>query len=678
MNIVIKEKLYNYFVRKNGRVWYEYERYVREHMEEHKAHRFRHLIILLKLNWFYRVKKGNTPYLYWDVPLDPNENNQNHFVQQSANAKCTIGDISESRKYPCALPVHLAKQFGKYDYIVINLFDVLLYLGLNEKSIFFEIIGKKLGIKNFAAIRGKTEEELANSNRMKYGVSSFSLFDIYDAMKKYINIDVSVCVECELRLLEQLTRINPYMKSIYDMISYNNGNIILVGDTVYSSDDIEKILNINGIHVYKDILVSNECKKGETKEDFFKNLNNSLETTNILLIDFDKDNIDCAEKCGWDIWKYQNAVEIDDTFKIDGMTKIIKDIYMSINSQHMYCGNFAHSITYEIGYSYYGLLMAGAIPWILEETNKYEIDRLFIVEESNDVIQRCFQVFEERMDIDAAPLYITEELAVKVLSITDSTFIYSYFIMKYINYEKDIAFYIDKMGLSEMSGMLENYGLKLSDKIYRGSVLYGTFMEFIEDNLETIQKIYKKDLSGLSLYLKSLNLRQQKIGILDVVGNGYIALALDRILNDSLHAECTLIEFSLISGKEYDFNNEMQKVYINLERMTYSETSNLRTVFFENRTRNILGNSSPVFKEIRAENEESSDFSFIYGDVYPWKYNSISLCHQGIIDFVTEFYWVSYKNQICEYVMPEDVVKVLEKLYSNLQHIKKYISVIRG
>lgn len=69
----LKDKIYSSLVKKNGRVWYEYERYVREHMVEHKTHRLRHIIILLKLNWFYRVKKGNTPYLYWDTPLDPED-----------------------------------------------------------------------------------------------------------------------------------------------------------------------------------------------------------------------------------------------------------------------------------------------------------------------------------------------------------------------------------------------------------------------------------------------------------------------------------------------------------------------------------------------------------------------------------------------------------------------------
>ena len=62
----IKDKLYDYFVRKNERVRYEYERYVIEHIEEHKRHRIRHIILLLKLNWFYRVLHKDASYIYWD------------------------------------------------------------------------------------------------------------------------------------------------------------------------------------------------------------------------------------------------------------------------------------------------------------------------------------------------------------------------------------------------------------------------------------------------------------------------------------------------------------------------------------------------------------------------------------------------------------------------------------
>ena len=131
---MIKDKLYNFFVRKNGRVWYEYERYVREHLQEHYLHRFRHFKLLIKLNWFYRVKKENTPYLYWDEPLAPKENALKSITYNNnelTNSKWTCNTFweSESKSYSSWKEVHLVKRFLEYEYVVFDIFDTLIYLG---------------------------------------------------------------------------------------------------------------------------------------------------------------------------------------------------------------------------------------------------------------------------------------------------------------------------------------------------------------------------------------------------------------------------------------------------------------------------------------------------------------------------------------------------------------------
>lgn len=63
----LKDRVYNICVRKNENVRYEYERYVQEHMEEHRLQRWKHIRLLIQLNWFYRVKKATSPYIYFDT-----------------------------------------------------------------------------------------------------------------------------------------------------------------------------------------------------------------------------------------------------------------------------------------------------------------------------------------------------------------------------------------------------------------------------------------------------------------------------------------------------------------------------------------------------------------------------------------------------------------------------------
>lgn len=64
--IRIKDKIYNFLVRRNENVRYEYERYVQEHLVEHLESRRKHWKILWKLNWHYRVQKRTEPLIYCD------------------------------------------------------------------------------------------------------------------------------------------------------------------------------------------------------------------------------------------------------------------------------------------------------------------------------------------------------------------------------------------------------------------------------------------------------------------------------------------------------------------------------------------------------------------------------------------------------------------------------------
>ena len=59
--------LYDFFVNKNENVKYEYERYVKENLEEHYTNRIKQWKILLHLNWHYRVKQKTYPLIYWDL-----------------------------------------------------------------------------------------------------------------------------------------------------------------------------------------------------------------------------------------------------------------------------------------------------------------------------------------------------------------------------------------------------------------------------------------------------------------------------------------------------------------------------------------------------------------------------------------------------------------------------------
>ena len=690
--------------RKNGRVWYEYERYVRENIDEHKHHRFKHLIILFKLNWFYRIKKGNTPYLYWDVPLDPvlpsnikanndeqnvnsikNLNVNNAMNRKIENTQKIVGQIPirktycESQKIPTSLAVHLAKSFAKYDYIVLNVFDTLIYSYFNNKENLYDLLGQELGIPMFGYIRKKAEEEVLGNAKINGLSNNINIWDVYKEVERYVDIDRAQGVEAEINLLVNLSKANPYIKSIYDMVSYKASNIILVEDTIYTKEQVEKILIKNGIVGYQKLYLSNEYSKSISDKTMFEMLCDELEPQNVLYIDANRKRQQSVECLGWDIWEYREIRDFGNTFKIDGMSEFMSDIYSSIVAQRMYCGHFIHSIQYEVGFIYYGIFVVGYLEWVKAQVKKHAIDNVLFLEETGELLNKCYAQINSEREKNDNILWATEDFAVKILADKYPIFFYEHFIKRYISVSKPVSFYMEKMGLLELSNKLKNYGLTLSDPISRDSMFYGAFIDFIEDNFEEIKASCTREKEALCKYLATLNLKTNgHIAIVDVTGKGYMALALELILNEELKMNCKVKEFSAfqtIKAEDYLYNNVVYS-YINAENIRIGDVRIIDNEVIRSRTNNILTNIAPIFRRLTIN--ENGEIEFVYEGVYPWKYDNMRASQQGIVEFVNEYIGVFKKCNVSYNILPEDALRVLNHLFKKGDYVAKAFTIIRS
>lgn len=679
----LKEKLYNFFVRKNGRVCYEYERYVREHMEEHRLHRLKHLRVLIKLNWFYRVKKGNTPYLYWDVPLDPalvhcvkeNKDVKSHNIDKKipdAPAYC------ESRRKPYPLTVHLAKAYVKYDYVIFNVFDTLIYTCFNNKKNFYDLIGQKLGVPMFGKIRAKVEEEVLSSAKINGNRNNVTIEDIYKAIEKYTKIDVAKGIETELSLLESISRVNPYMKSMYDMVSYKSDRVFLVEDSYYTSWQLGDILKKNGITGYQELIVSSEVGKSILDKTMLDMLDSRFKTKNILYVDSNVQGQRNAKAIGWDIWEYEDVKEFGKLFRFDGMSEFTGDLYSSIIAQHMYCGQYSHSLQYEVGFLYYGIFIAGYMDWIANQIKKYNVETMFFLEETGDLLKKCFEIRQKDNKTNRDILWMTEDFAVKILIDKYPIFFYEHFIKRYIGSNQPISFYLEKMGILDMAGELSHYGLSASGVISRDNISYGAFIDFIEDNFEIIKEKYEGEKSAFCKYLKSINITGENIAVIDISGKGYIALALERILNEELNLKCKVREmtaFQTIETGDFIYNKFVE-AYISASNIRQGDMKLIGNELLRNRTINILTNIAPVLEKITLD--KNGQFEFVYGEVYPWKYQNLKYSQQGILDFLSEYTDIFDACEPVLDVSAEDVLQVLNHLFVRTDYVTKAFTIVRS
>lgn len=358
----MKNYLYNWFVRKNGRIWYEYERYVREHIEEHYLHRLRHIRLLLKLNWFYRVKKGNTPYLYWDVPLNPDE------MVGLQEKEPERGETSEYIKNKRPTSYSIAMGLRDYDIISFDIFDTLILRKLDAPEDIFMVVGEKLGIYDFFNIRKKAEKEVRNENILLYGNRECTIGEIYEKISAWTGIDKEKGIQTEIETEFELCTENPYMKQIFQIVKGMGKEIYATSNMYLGKDVLINMLTKCGYEGFKDILVSCDYCCSKATGALFEILKSKEPLKRIVHIgDNRQTDINGAKIASIDSRLYPACRERGKEYRARGFSPLIEAAYYALVNNRLHSGvipKLNYSKFWEFGYIYGGLSALGYVNWI--------------------------------------------------------------------------------------------------------------------------------------------------------------------------------------------------------------------------------------------------------------------------------------------------------------------------
>lgn len=669
---MIKDKLYEYFVRKNGRVCYEYERYVREHIQEHHLHRFEHIKLLIKLNWFYRVKKGNTPYLYWDTPLNPAEKPKNQNNQRMPTWKSNAFWGSESKSYSSWKEVHLVKRFLEYDYAVFDVFDTLVYIGIRSRREFYKVLEREFHISQFSELRERAEKEAIG--KAKFKKKEATIEDIYRQLHKYTGIDIEEGVAKEIAVLKKLSYPNAYMKQFFEMLSYSMDGIVVIGNTYYSSAQIRDILADNGYTGIKDIYISNEiCAIGENILPF---ISDTLSSGKIIYMGVDKKKNDMAKKCGWDIWEYRNATSYGNKYRPTDISGTKADSYCAIINQHMYSGHYQHSQRRELGYTYFGILTIGFLNWVKKSVRENDIARIEFISGTSGIMHDTFDRYFNRDEMISDTLLFSEEMAVRCLVDLEPFCFLEYYIERKITGNYTVSFYIDRMGLERMVGRLAEYGIKATDIVKQNGDVYWAFLDFIGDNLADIKSQYEDEICAVCQYLQSKKYENVNIGVINIRGRGYIAKALRWLLNERLNKECDVKEFTVFQVLPFE-----DAVYIDGTVKAFIYGRNLVEGFNlpvnigqGNYLESIFVDKMPRLCVFYLN--EIGQYQIKFDDAYPWRYGAITEIQRGVKDFICD-YMLLWENNLdmCSF-SAEEIISVLRNVTTNNDYLKENIPIV--
>ena len=557
---------------------------------------------------------------------------------------------------------------------MFDIFDTLIYLGVSSKTSFYQILEKEFQISHFSEMRERAEREAIGKARLKG--KEITINNIYQQLKKYTGINVEEGVNKEIEVLKRISYSNIYIKNFYDMLSYSMDNIVAIDSTYYSSEQIKEVLMNKGYSKLKKIFVSNEICKAKDDGNMFPYISAELISDKIIYMGSERHKNDLAKKNGWHIWEYRNANECGNKYRPIGMSGIKADSYSAIINQHMYCGHYQHSQRRELGYKYFGVLTIGFLNWLREQCKKSAITRIEFIFGTSNILKDNYDSCYMGDGIKSDTLFFSEETAVRCLVDIEPTCFFEYYIDRKINGEYTISFYIERMGLSAIENRLVEYGIKTTDIMSLNGEIYWAFLDFIGDNLTDIKSQYEEEICAVCQYLTEKRYETEKIGVVNIRGQGYIAKALSWLLNERLNIKCEVKEFTAFQTLKFE-----DAAYLNGTASAFISSN----IIVEGLSLPINIDQANYFESVFSDKVPRLSYFYLnkkgqyqtrFDDACPWKYDAITEIQRGIKDFINDYRAIWKDDFEMLNIGAGDMILILRNITVNNEYLETHIPIV--
>lgn len=706
----LKDKVYDYLVRKNENVQKEYEVYVMEHIDEHYTNRMRHWKMLWKLIVHYRIKKKKVPML-WNQRIKKeiaveaktfkevegisggkvvaNERKKTPPASQQKGKlvgpntdrfPCISGPESEEvRRQPF---FRLALDLLEYDLISFDIFDTLLLRPFKTPQDLFYIVGHKLNFSgyhiDFASLRASCEKNARIHNLEKYGYREITISDIYDELAVVSNIGPSVGAKVEFETELEYCMPNPYMLEVFKILKSFKKKIVITSDMYYSSEQLGEMLKKIGIEGYEKLYVSCEYKINKHAGLFDVVLNDysDIPVNKIVHIgDNLEADIKAAQRRGISTKHYLGVNVAGAKHRPKTMSNVVGSVYGGLVNAHIHEGKNKYSVAYEYGYIYAGLYIMGMVSWINKKVLTEKYNQVIFLARDGYIYKKVFDMFYGNVETEYCLWSRHSAMHCDVAEHNYEEFLRRYLIHRIDLIERNlceqlsIGLVLDGMGIKmHVRENLPKYGLHEYNLLSRA--VQDNMRKFLLDYKEEIIQDYKNEKEYLIKdYRKTIG-EHKKIAFIDMGWTGNNVISLIRMLSENMvdkKMNCLLAAclpsknyMSFLDGTidTYLFsmteNKQFQSLYTN------GETGVMNTLAHE-----IMNQTySPSFI---CETEDEILFDIPQVE----DYDTLKQIEKGIIDFCKDYWKVSKNCPVLRNIPPSDAMAPITLMMNSKDYIIK-------
>lgn len=653
----IKNIIYNFLVRKNKNVQYEYERYVRENLVSHYEHRWRHWKILFKLNIHYQIKKRKEPMLYWDKEIKDIKEPQNTKIQKKNTSDTNIiraniaeeKDVKkkkattvligpESKSSKRITPVRTALELLQYDVISFDIFDTLIFRSISDPKDLFVLLEKENRIFNFAQLRSRAESEVRSELDCRIGSRDATIYEIYDYIERETGIAAKELIKEEYEIEKKICFANEYMKTIFEILKEQGKKIILISDMYYPEGMMRELLSACGYEGYEKLYVSCDYRMSKRKGDLYKKVKRDFgEETKICHVGDNRAvDIETAEQQGFNTLYYRNVNNIGSKNRPKDMSPLIKSVYSGVINTWIHGSERLFTPQYEYGFIYGGIYVLGYVNWIHQYALDHKLDKVLFLARDSDILKDVYDLLYT--DIPSEYLYWGRLPSFKYMLEDDRYGFLERNIQDRVNRKSKITIetLLDLLDVRYLEINLKKYNLKMSDLLSKenAQLVKALFLNYIED----IEEGYRLESMRAKEYVKYVIGNATRIGIVDIGWKGTEPLCLKRLIQEKWKiADDVKCLMAGSYGNKWNVQDGTFDVYM------FSQIHNVNNMYFLQKNISYYTLAFELFGRMRCE-ARFKGFSIkgmdtcmkFEGNLVENHWDMNEICN-GINDFVKEY-----------------------------------------
>jgi len=684
-----KDKLYRVLVESNYNICTEYQNYVNTHLHEHKRNRIKSWWILIGLNFHYRIFKKKNPMLALpttkEIPTTPvikvSSTPQTKTAAKLSpapekpdvkGAKLPYLDGSESEGLKRRKSFYLVKELMNYDVVSFDIFDTLILRPFNNPTDLFMVVGEKLSIMNFRAIRIAAEKQAREEHNIKFGNHEITIYDIYKFVSRRTGLDIDKGVEAEFNIEKEFCFANPYMMQVFKMLKEQGKEIIITSDMYLPHDMMEELLQNCGYNGYSKLYVSCDYHCNKRNGGLYHNVIRDYRGKKIIHIgDNYTTDIEKAKELGIAASYYKSCRDIGNIYRADGMSELVGSLYAGIVNTHLHNGSKTYDPYYEYGFIYGGLYVLGYCNWIYNKAKSENVEKILFLARDGDIYQKVFNMMFDDMPNEYVYWSRIANLKYTAENCRDDflTRIARYKALNAIKCTAEEA--LEGMDLGWLIPKLSKYHLKKDMLLLPETEKY--FEDFLIDVWDDIVEFYDRESRAVNQWFCKIIGNAKKIAVVDVGWVGSGPLGIKYLVEKKWNMDCEVKCYVAACRDTDPSQNANELMAGNIESYIFTRMHNRN--LYDTHSRTNKGTNNVIFEMFTQACSPTfsgygNDGSFHFNVPEAQNYLIINKIQKGILDFSKIYFRFSKNNKLLLNISGYDAYLPYRMVIRNLKLVK--------